>query len=102
MPLSNKQEATSLGTAHIMYDKANDKTRLLKFTEDLRGGAFLNDLDGGLPFWPIHIHNNKMYMACDAGKFIELSQKYNSPKMKEVAAKITEDSNPVLIEVILK
>ena len=110
MPLSNQQEANSLGTAHILYDKANDKTRLMKFTENLPGdqfftdggGAFFNDLDGGLPFWPIHIHNNKMYMACDAGKFIELSQKYNSPKMKEVASRINEESNPILIEVVLK
>ena len=82
----------------------------MKFTENLPGdqfftdggGSFFNDLDGGLPFWPIHIHNNKMYMACDAGKFIELSQKYNSQKMKEVASRINEDSNPVLIEVVLK
>ena len=31
MPLSNQQEANSLGTAHILYDKANDKyiTRII-------------------------------------------------------------------------
>lgn len=109
MPLSNQQEANSVGTAHMIYDKIKKETRLLKFSEDFigdpyfqGGGAFLNDLDNGLPFWPVDIIGNKMYMSCDAGKFIEFSKKYNSPQMKIVAAKLTEDSNPVLVEVILK
>lgn len=36
------------------------------------------------------------------GKFMELSRKYSSPKMKEIASLINEESNPVLIEVVLK
>ena len=29
-------------------------------------------------------------------------KKYNSPRMKEIAATLTEDSNPVIIEATLK
>lgn len=41
-------------------------------------------------------------MFLDAGKFIELSEKYNSQKMKEIAAQLTDESNPVMIAVTLK
>ena len=108
MPLSNQQEADAIGTAHLIYDKIGNRTRLLKFTEDIGGavmpggGAFMNDIDNGLPFWPTEVSGSKMYMTCDAGKFIELAEKYNSPKMKEVAAKLTDESNPILVEVTLK
>ena len=37
-----------------------------------------------------------------ATDFISYAEKSNSPKMKEAAAKLTEDSNPVLIVVTLK
>ena len=43
-----------------------------------------------------------MFSFVDAGTFIEMSKKCNSPKMKEVARKLTEESNPVLVEVTLK
>jgi hypothetical protein len=31
-----------------------------------------------------------------------MSKKYNSPRMKEIAATLTEESNPVMIEATLK
>ena len=43
-----------------------------------------------------------MYELMDAIRFIEQAQKSKSNKMKRVAASLTEDSNPILIEVVLK
>ena len=78
------------------------KTKLIKYSEDLGQGAFTNDIDGGMPFWPTKHIGNKLYQFVDAVTFIEMSEKYNSPRMKEIAATLTEDSNPVMIEATLK
>ena len=43
-----------------------------------------------------------MYELVDAISFIEQAQKSKSAKMKRIAASLTEESNPVLIEVTLK
>lgn len=88
--------------SRIVFNKKNGKSNLVKLSEDLGTSAFVNDLDGGAPFWPINSDDNRMYMFLDAGKFIELSEKYNSQKMKEIAAQLTDESNPVMIAVTLK
>jgi hypothetical protein len=89
-------------TSEFLYDKKTRKTKLIKHSEDLGGGAFTNDIDGGMPFWPTKHIGNKLYQFVDAGTFIEMSKKYNSPRMKEIAATLTEESNPVMIEATLK
>ena len=88
--------------SEFLYNKKTRKTKLIKHSEDLGGGAFTNDIDGGMPFWPIKHIGNKLYQFVDAGTFIEMSKKYNSPRMKEIAATLTENSNPVMIEATLK
>ncbi len=88
--------------SHFLYDKLSKKTILLKDSEDIGCGAFTNDIDGGMPFWPSKQIGNKLYQFVDAGIFIEMSKKYNSPRMKEIAATLTDESNPVLIEATLK
>ena len=88
--------------SEFLYDKKTRKTKLIKHSEDLGRGAFTNDIDGGMPFWPIKHIGNKLYQFVDAGTFIEMSKKYNSPRMKEIAATLTEESNPVMIEATLK
>lgn len=64
--------------------------------------GFVNDLDGGAPFVPRYIKDGKMYQILDAIRFMDLADKCKSPAMKKVAASMNEDSNPVLIEVVLK
>ncbi|MBR4882363.1 MAG: 6-bladed beta-propeller [Bacteroidales bacterium] len=64
--------------------------------------GFVNDLDGGAPFVPRYIKDGKMYQIMDAIRFMDLADKCKSPAMKKVAASMNEDSNPVLIEVVLK
>lgn len=46
--------------------------------------------------------DGKMYRLVDAVDFIEFAQMGNSARMKEVASKLTDDSNPVLVVVSLK
>lgn len=65
--------------------------------------GFVNDLDGtGETFWPLKIEGNKMYQIVSADLFIEAAAKSNSQKMKQVAATLTEESNPVIVVATLK
>ena len=88
--------------SHFIYDKIARTTKFLKYPEDEYFAGFTNDIDGGMPFWPSKHIGNKLYQFVDAGTFIEMSEKYNSPRMKEIAATLTEQSNPVMIEATLK
>ena len=86
----------------IVYDKANGKTHSLKFNKKFNTIGFVNDIDGGMPFWPRYHIGNKLYKFVSAQEFIFMASKSSSAKMKEVAAKLTEESNPVLVVVTLK
>ena len=110
---------TNLQTVFV-YDKQSGSINALKLdrlyghalvyngfgtraNEKAKGFAgFTNDLDGGIPFVPRYIKDGKMYQIMDAIRFMDLAEKGNSKRMKEVAANLNEDSNPVLIEVKLK
>ena len=85
-----------------LYDIKNEELILLKRDDpEIRG--FKNDLDNGVPFWPVHISNEgEMVMSLSAAKFIELSEKYNSAEMKKVASTLTENSNPVMVIAKIK
>jgi len=85
-----------------LYDIKNEELVLLKRDNpEMRG--FKNDLDDGAPFWPVHIsREGEMIMPLSAAKFIELSEKYDSPEMKRVAATLTENSNPVMVIAKIK
>ncbi len=86
----------------IVYDKVDGKTYSLNFNKKFNANGFVNDIDGGMPFWPQYHIENKLYKFVSASDFIYMASKSNSPKMKAVAAKLTEESNPVLIVVTLK
>ena len=64
--------------------------------------GFVNDLDGGAPFVPRYIKDGKMYQIMEATRFLDLAEKCSSQAMKKVASSMNEESNPVLIEVVLK
>ena len=87
----------------IVYDKLKSKTLILPCTDvdDFRG-SFENDLDNGSPFRVMMTNGNKMYQIISALDFITLADKYNSAKMKQLAATLNEESNPVLVTVTLK
>ncbi len=86
---------------YIFFDKQTGKT--VKFAKDDENEAyFKNDIDGGMPFFPYHISGNKMYQLVDAWRFIEQAESTGSKAMQEVAAKLNEDSNPVVVVATLK
>ncbi len=86
----------------ILYDKTEDKTYAIKGDSKSGDIGFINDLDNGIVFWPVAVYGNKMYQLVNAIDFIEMAGKSTSARMKEVAAQLTEESNPVVVEVMLK
>lgn len=88
--------------SNFIYDRKKGTTRALKYNDTYGFAGFTNDLDGGMPFYPKYMNKGKMYQLVDAVDFIEFAQIGNSAKMKEVAATLTDDSNPVLVVVTLK
>lgn len=87
---------------YMLYDKITGSTRMLPYDKDLEIHAFNNDLDGGVPIQPQGITGNKLYQSINATQFIAYSKRFNSKKMKEIAAGLTENSNPVVIVATLK
>ncbi len=88
--------------AKIIYDKRRKSISTLKYNTNLSKACFINDIDGGIHFYPTYINGGKMYQLVNAIDFIEMAGKSTSARMKEVAAQLTEESNPVVVEVTLK
>ncbi len=86
----------------ILYDKKEQKTYALKRLPEYDYIGLVNDLDGGMPFAPICVKHNKMYQFIEADDFIELAERHNVPRMKEIAATLTDESNPVMVVATLK
>ena len=86
----------------LVLDKVSNKMCAMPYNYEFKSHGFINDIDGGAPFQPLRVVGNKMYQVVNALKFIEYAQKSSSPRMKEVAATLTEESNPVLVVATLK
>lgn len=91
-----------INTAFI-YDYSTGENRVLTYNEDVKLSGFVNDLnDDALIFMPKECVGNVMCQLFDALDFIDIAEKSKSSKIKEVAAKLTEESNPVLVVGTLK
>ena len=87
----------------FIYDYATGRNRVLTYNEEMKLSGFVNDLnDDALIFMPKVCVGNIMCQLFDAIDFIDMAEKSNSSKIKEVAAKLTEESNPVLVIGTLK
>ena len=82
---------------YLVFDKQNGTCRVLAPDKYRKWFAFNNDIDGGLPFNPVIIKGDKMFQFVDAYNFIKYSKGCSSPKVKEIAASLTEDSNHVMV-----
>jgi hypothetical protein len=82
------------------YAVFNKKTSELIVLKDY---GFLNDIDGGIPFWPEYIYNDTLVDFIYADKLLEHINKKNDSKhsvsteLKALGEQITEISNPILI-----
>ncbi|MBR4883588.1 MAG: 6-bladed beta-propeller [Bacteroidales bacterium] len=86
----------------MVYDMKTGNIRCVEKNQQMDIIGLENDLDGGAPFYPDKVVGKKMYQIMDAITFMEAAQNSSSARMKEVAASLTEESNPVIIEVTLK
>jgi hypothetical protein len=88
-----------------IFDKSNGELHLL--LQPARGVlGLLNDIDGGIPFRPWLVSDNKkeLIMLCSAEEFIEHYTSMDNPpaKVSEILQSIDEESNPVAIIATLK
>ena len=95
--LSYKERRTG-----VLYNKIKDISYSPAYDSFYESFGLTNDIDGGAPFWPKFMTKKKMYQIIDAIDFIEMAEKSTSARMKEVASQLTEESNPVVVEVTLK
>lgn len=87
----------------LLYDNKESQVYAMKNIPKIGMVAFENDLDGGLPFFPQWFTSDgKCVWLVDAIDFVEYASMYDNPQMKEIAATLTEESNPVLVVATLK
>jgi len=86
-----------------LFNKESAELTLLKEPENGKPGL-RNDLENGPVFWPYaDIHDNYMVSMYTADKFIQFADSTTaSGKLKETAARVKEDDNPVVAIVKLK
>lgn len=66
----------------------------------LKENTFFNNIDGGLPFWPLEISDDYMIGYSDAYKLISHSFKktiVEASQLNSIISNLTENSNPVII-----
>ncbi|MBE6229101.1 MAG: 6-bladed beta-propeller [Bacteroidales bacterium] len=89
-------------SACLIYDKEKKSYRALKHDSRFVISGFKNDIDNGVPFWPSSVTQGAMYQIISAEDFISMANIASSSKMKEVAATLTKESNPVMVVATLK
>ena len=88
-------------SGNACYSKKEGRLKALNYDSRFGTTGFKNDIDNGAPFWPVALVNGKLYQVVDAATFIEWSELAQSEQMKEIAAKLSEESNPVLVVATL-
>jgi hypothetical protein len=122
LPKGIKRTALVMGQMHDfesrellgVYDIVNKKNRLLDTDPVSRMSGLINDLDGGLSFWPrYYTSENELVDVLQAYDMKEtLTEKYfaghtikNSQahqKLKELVKNLNEEDNPVIVIAKLK
>jgi hypothetical protein len=96
----------------VMTDKAKKTSVLISDKEDKYAG-FVNDIDGGIDFWPRHIYADKWaYTIVSAPDFIKFSTENlkkgkakfpeKSKQLKTTLENMSEEDNQVIVIVKLK
>lgn len=97
----------------VVTDKAKKTSVLISDKEDKYAG-FINDIDGGIDFWPRHIYADKWaYTIVSASDFIKFSTESlkawktvkspeKSKQLKSIIENMSEEDNQVIVIVKLK
>ncbi|MBR5856643.1 MAG: 6-bladed beta-propeller [Bacteroidales bacterium] len=86
----------------VLFDPQSSRARIFSYNPTVSMTGFVNDLDGGLPFYPSAITKNKMYQVIDPITLLEKVEYVESEELKALAETLGEESNPVIVEVTLK
>ena len=100
----------------IYYDKKMNISKSVKFSKPFGKGShfsFYNDIDGGLPFWPMgNVSDNKLFMLvfgyemrdyiARKGKDFDALDKNGREKLLKLVEKSKISDNPILMVVTLK
>lgn len=101
---------------YIYYDKLSLNSSALEFKRPFGKGkhlSFYNDIDGGIPFWPIgQVDDNKMFMLtygyeikdyiAKKGKDFDAIDKQSRDDLLKLVEKSKISDNPILMIVTLK
>ena len=101
---------------YIYYDKISLNSSAVEFKRPFSKGihlAFYNDIDGGMPFWPMgNVSDNKLYMLlygyemkdyiAKKGKNFDAIDKPSRDKLLKLVEKSKISDNPILMVVTLK
>jgi len=97
-----------------IYDIINQRTQLLDTDPVLRRRGLINDLDGGLPFWPKYYSSANelvdVWQAYEMKEYLtdtyfaaqEIKNPFAYQKLKELLKRLNEEDNPVIIIANLK
>ena len=97
-----------------IYDTVNKKTRLLDTDPFSRMTGLINDLDGGLSFWPFYCNSDnelvdiqqayvmKDYLTEDYFAAREIKNPQAHQKLREFLKNLKDDDNPVIVVAKLK
>lgn len=97
-----------------IYDIINQRTQLLDTDPVLRRRGLINDLDGGLPFWPKYYSSANelvdVWQANEMKEYLtdtyftahEIKDPQAHQKLKELLKHLDEEDNPVIVIATLK
>ncbi|MCX6227011.1 MAG: 6-bladed beta-propeller [Bacteroidia bacterium] len=97
----------------IVYDKSNSQVYKPVVKNPIQNFGFINDIDGGLPFWPSTCFSNELFSIIEPSQLFMLKKTKNyqnesmkqNPKsieLKRLINNINDYSNPIIAIVKLK
>ncbi len=117
-PGSSARVLGNSNATHCIFNRKTSKLVFLKKTDQYKkdfGGfsGYVNDIDGGVPFWSTNLYKNQLFMAVNAydlkdyvssDVFKNSTPKYPEKKeaLQRLADSLDYDDNPVIMVVSLK
>lgn len=99
-----KQSTRKITNSYALFNKKSGEFTLMDRPAGGDKMGFPDDISGGPVFWPKYISSEDYLVSfCTALDFIEYAENKDTPeKIKQIAAKLDENDNPVVVLVQLK